>query len=224
MAEPRWGHGSAVAGGERGRSMAIGTASSVAGGAASAGPVILLLLLVASDARPAIAVNSAAAFVQNAVYSNKIAIFSKSYCMWVPKISCRKIQMRAVYCLLFSVGWISVVPRRGLLSLSADVPGRGSRWYVLFDRGFHLFWGEVSSIIFTTRNPLRPIANLLWFKHRWMLLVNFSEEKRDETLWKPWIFDKLIKILEYSCLYQNHMSFNLRASTMMHYHHWFIYG
>ncbi|CAA6656395.1 unnamed protein product [Spirodela intermedia] len=62
--------------------MAIGTASSVAGGAASAGPVLLLLLLVASATRPVAALNSAAAFVQNAVYSNRIAIFSKSYCMY----------------------------------------------------------------------------------------------------------------------------------------------
>ncbi|GAV72189.1 Glutaredoxin domain-containing protein [Cephalotus follicularis] len=38
----------------------------------------LLLLLIAP--REAKATNSASAFVQNAIYSNKIVIFSKSYC------------------------------------------------------------------------------------------------------------------------------------------------
>nr|CAD1819034.1 unnamed protein product [Ananas comosus var. bracteatus] len=44
---------------------------------ASAAALLMLLWL---SPEPAGAVNSAAAFVQNAVYSNRIAIFSKSYC------------------------------------------------------------------------------------------------------------------------------------------------
>uniref|UniRef100_A0A1D1ZB56 Monothiol glutaredoxin-S6 n=1 Tax=Anthurium amnicola TaxID=1678845 RepID=A0A1D1ZB56_9ARAE len=48
--------------------------------AAAAPTVLLLFLLAALAPGSALALNSAAAFVQNAVYSNKIAIFSKSYC------------------------------------------------------------------------------------------------------------------------------------------------
>ncbi|KAK9164274.1 hypothetical protein Syun_005176 [Stephania yunnanensis] len=40
----------------------------------------LMLMICCGSARQALASNSASAFVQNVVYSNKIAIFSKSYC------------------------------------------------------------------------------------------------------------------------------------------------
>ncbi|XP_078447887.1 glutaredoxin family protein [Wolffia australiana] len=44
---------------------------------------LTLLLILASSIPPfTIASNSAAAFVQSAIYSNKIALFSKSYCMY----------------------------------------------------------------------------------------------------------------------------------------------
>eukprot|EP00262_Sarcandra_glabra_P009138 TRINITY_DN23163_c0_g1_i1.p1 TRINITY_DN23163_c0_g1~~TRINITY_DN23163_c0_g1_i1.p1 ORF type:complete len:132 (-),score=17.24 TRINITY_DN23163_c0_g1_i1:136-531(-) len=45
-------------------------------------PRLLLILLVLLVSMPSysVAVNSASAFVQNAIYANKIAIFSKSYC------------------------------------------------------------------------------------------------------------------------------------------------
>ncbi|KAK9129743.1 hypothetical protein Sjap_010230 [Stephania japonica] len=42
--------------------------------------VLVLLMVCCGSAREALASNSASAFVQNVVYSNKIAIFSKSYC------------------------------------------------------------------------------------------------------------------------------------------------
>ncbi|XP_044469432.1 glutaredoxin-C3 [Mangifera indica] len=42
--------------------------------------VLLLLLLVGDVPKRTEAENSAAAFVQNSIYSNKIVIFSKSYC------------------------------------------------------------------------------------------------------------------------------------------------
>ncbi|KAL5706640.1 aldehyde dehydrogenase (NAD(+)) [Ranunculus cassubicifolius] len=42
--------------------------------------IILLLLIIAEQQQQTLALNSASAYVQNAVYSNRIAIFSKSYC------------------------------------------------------------------------------------------------------------------------------------------------
>ncbi|KAK9165387.1 hypothetical protein Scep_000578 [Stephania cephalantha] len=42
--------------------------------------LVLMLTICCGSARQALASNSASAFVQNVVYSNKIAIFSKSYC------------------------------------------------------------------------------------------------------------------------------------------------
>ncbi|MQL82025.1 hypothetical protein Taro_014478 [Colocasia esculenta] len=56
------------------------TTAPLAASAASPATLLLLLLLLASASESALALNSAAAFVQNAVYSNRIAIFSKSYC------------------------------------------------------------------------------------------------------------------------------------------------
>ncbi|KAF5198858.1 Glutaredoxin [Thalictrum thalictroides] len=41
---------------------------------------ILMLLLLLLESKETLALNSASAYVQNIVYSNKIAIFSKSYC------------------------------------------------------------------------------------------------------------------------------------------------
>ncbi|KAL5976605.1 Monothiol glutaredoxin-S6 [Asimina triloba] len=41
---------------------------------------LLLAILAVSGARTASASNSVSAFVQNVIYSNRIAIFSKSYC------------------------------------------------------------------------------------------------------------------------------------------------
>ncbi|XXG63156.1 hypothetical protein AAC387_Pa05g1405 [Persea americana] len=40
----------------------------------------LILILVMSASNSAVALNSASAFVQNVIYANRIAIFSKSYC------------------------------------------------------------------------------------------------------------------------------------------------
>ncbi|XP_072988989.1 monothiol glutaredoxin-S6 [Typha latifolia] len=40
----------------------------------------VVLLLLGCGPYPALGVNSASAFVQNVVYSNRIAIFSKTYC------------------------------------------------------------------------------------------------------------------------------------------------
>ncbi|KAJ7953060.1 Glutaredoxin family protein [Quillaja saponaria] len=42
--------------------------------------VVLVFLLLGEGSKEVEASNSASAFVQNAIYSNKIAIFSKSYC------------------------------------------------------------------------------------------------------------------------------------------------
>ncbi|KAK8916540.1 Monothiol glutaredoxin-S6 [Platanthera zijinensis] len=47
---------------------------------------IALLFLVSSFPNPARGDKSAAAFVQNAVYSNKITIFSKSYCPYCKRV------------------------------------------------------------------------------------------------------------------------------------------
>ncbi|CAL5369136.1 unnamed protein product [Camellia sinensis] len=42
--------------------------------------IVFILLVLNSGPKQALASNSATAFVQNVIYSNKIAIFSKSYC------------------------------------------------------------------------------------------------------------------------------------------------
>lgn len=42
--------------------------------------VLMVMLILGNAPKGALASNSASAFVQNAIYSNKIAIFSKSYC------------------------------------------------------------------------------------------------------------------------------------------------
>ncbi|XP_052195123.1 glutaredoxin-C3 [Diospyros lotus] len=42
--------------------------------------LVLVLLVLGSEPKQALASNSASAFVQNVIYSNRIAIFSKSYC------------------------------------------------------------------------------------------------------------------------------------------------
>ncbi|CAK7334411.1 unnamed protein product [Dovyalis caffra] len=42
--------------------------------------LLLLLVVLANEAKVTRASNSASAFVQNVIYSNKIVIFSKSYC------------------------------------------------------------------------------------------------------------------------------------------------
>lgn len=42
--------------------------------------VSMVMLILENAPKGALASNSASAFVQNAIYSNKIAIFSKSYC------------------------------------------------------------------------------------------------------------------------------------------------
>ncbi|KAL6959985.1 Monothiol glutaredoxin-S6 [Sarracenia purpurea var. burkii] len=42
--------------------------------------IIILLVVLHSSPKEAVASNSASAFVQNVIYSNRIAIFSKSYC------------------------------------------------------------------------------------------------------------------------------------------------
>lgn len=48
--------------------------------ARAAVPIAVFLLLVLAEADPAAATRSPSAFVQNAIYSNRITIFSKTYC------------------------------------------------------------------------------------------------------------------------------------------------
>lgn len=52
--------------------------------------VLMVMLILGNAPKGALASNSASAFVQNAIYSNKIAIFSKSYC---PSVSLSSISL-----------------------------------------------------------------------------------------------------------------------------------
>ncbi|XP_043712345.1 monothiol glutaredoxin-S6-like [Telopea speciosissima] len=56
------------------------SSSSSLGGFRSSLLLIYLGILFVSAADSAVAFNSASAFVQNVIYSNRIAVFSKSYC------------------------------------------------------------------------------------------------------------------------------------------------